>query len=120
MFCWGPCFTPVCKYWEYAFIVYFHFQPQWYAFVLHNGIQLAKSSPTKTYSMSQLLFLIVIFFHHLTKVDVVFYFFNFPSIDVNVCFIDSRIADNFSLSMVHIETYWFAGFMDVLHHLLKL
>ena len=90
------------------------------AFVSHNGVQLANSSPTKVYSMSQLLSLIVIFCHHLTWVDVVVNFFGFPSIDVNVCFVNSRIAQDFSLSQVHIETYWSAGFMDVLYHLLQL
>ena len=70
--------------------------------------------------MSQLLFLIVIFCHHLTKVDVVVNFFDLPSIDVNACFVNCRIAHDSSLSQVHIETYWFAGFMDVLYHLLQL
>ena len=48
----GPCFTPTNDCWEYAFIVHFCFQPQWYSFVSHNGVQLAKSSPTKAYSTS--------------------------------------------------------------------
>ena len=52
----GTCFTPKCDYWEYAFIVHFCLQPQRYCFVSHNGVQLAKSSPTKAYSTSQLLF----------------------------------------------------------------
>ena len=107
-------------YWEYAFIVHFHFQPQWYAFVLYNGVQLAKSGPTKAYATSQLLFLIMIFCHYLTLVDVAVDFFDLPSIDVDVCFVNYRTAHDFSLSKVHIETYWFAGFMDVLYHPLQL
>ena len=100
--------------------MHFCFQPQWYAFVLHNGVQLAKSGPTKACSLSQLLFLIVIICHHMMEVDVAVDFFDLPSIDVHVFFVNYRIAHDFSLSQVHIETYWFAGFMDVLYHLLQL
>ena len=75
--------------------MHFPFQPQWYAFVLHNGVQLAKSHPTKAYSVPQLLFLIVIFCHHLTEIDVAVDFFNLPSIDVDVCFVNYRIAHDF-------------------------
>ena len=57
---------------------------------------MSKSSPTKANSTSQLLFLIVIFCHHLTKVDVAVNFFNLPSIDVDVCFINCRTAHDFS------------------------
>ena len=81
---------------------------------------LPKAVQPKAYSMSQLLFLIMIFCHHLSEVDAVVNIFDHPSIDVNVCFVNSRIAHDFSLSQVHIETYWFAGFMDVLYHLLQL
>ena len=101
------------------FTMHFHFQPQWYAFVSHNGVQLAKSSPTKAYSTSQLLFLIMILCHHLTEGEVVVNFFYLPSIDVNICFVNSRIAHDLCLSQVHIETCWFASFMDVLYHLLQ-
>ena len=96
------------------------FQPQWYAFVLHNGVQLDKSGPTKAYSTSQLLPLIVIFCHHLTEVDVAVDFFGLPSIDIDVCIVNYRIAHDFSLSQGHIETYSCAGTTDVLYHLLQL
>ena len=33
--------------------------------------------------------------------------------------VNYRITHDFSLSQVHIETYWFAGFMDVLYHLFQ-
>ena len=120
VFCWGTTFLPCTWLLEYAFLVHFHCQPQWYAFVLHNGVQLAKSSPTKAYSASQLLFLIVIFCHRLTEVDVAVNFFDLPSIDVDVHFVNYRIAHDFSLSQVHIKAYWFAGFMEVLFHHLQL
>ena len=96
--------------WSMHSLCTFVFQPQWYSFLSHNGVQLAKSNPTKAYSMSELLFLILIFCHHLTKVDVVVNFFHLPSIDFNVCFVNCRIAHDFSLSQVHIETYWFGWF----------
>ena len=92
----------------------FIFQPQWYAFVLHNRVQLAKSGPTKACSVSQLLFLTMVYCHHLSEVDVAVNFFDLPSIDADVHFVSYRIAHDFSLSQVHIETYWFAGFMDVM------
>ena len=86
--------------------------------ILDSSLQ--KSSTAKAYSTSQFLFLIMIFCHHLTEVDVVVNFLDLPSIDVNVCFVNCTIAHDFSLSQVHIETYWFGGFMDVLYHLLQL
>ena len=55
-----------------------------FIFNLHGMLlfQLAKSSPTKAFSAFQLLFLIVVFCHHLSDVDVAVDFFNLPSIDV--------------------------------------
>ena len=62
----------------------------------------------------------MIFCCYLPKVDVAVDFFDLSAIDVNVCFVNYRITHDFSLSQVYIETYWFAGFMDVLYHLLQL
>ena len=57
-----------------------------------------KSSPTKAYSASQLLFLMVILCYHLTKVDVAVTFFDLSSLDVDVHFVNYRIAHDLSLS----------------------
>ena len=74
--------------------MHFHFQPQWYAFVSHNGVQFAKCGPTKAYSASQLLLLILAFCHHLSKVDVAVNFSDLPSIDADVHFVNYRIASD--------------------------
>ena len=94
--------------------MHFHFQPKWFAFVLHNGIQLAKSGPTKAYSASQLLFLIMVFCHYLSEVDVAVDFFNLPSMMLMSVFLTTELHMTLVFPQVHIETYWFAGFMDVL------
>ena len=75
--------------------------------------------PRPILHLNSCLFLIMVFCHHLPEVDVAVDFFNLPSIGADVHFVKYRIAHDFSLSQVHIETYWFAAFIDVLYHLLQ-
>ena len=56
----------------------------------------------------------MVFHHCLSKVNVAVDFFDFPSMDADVCFVNYKIAHDFSLYQLDIEAYWFAGFMDVL------
>ena len=54
----------------------------------------------------------MIFCHYLTEVEVAVNFFDLPSIDVDIHFVNYMLAHDFSLSQVHIETYWFDCFMN--------